>query len=128
MRNLFSRSKTKKFFGWRWGPESQHGASEATGNSLTGFRAQSKENSDELRFQFCKARKILLTLSVYKQEGLPRFRAFFFLLFKFLVMHLLSLLTALLVMGKRNLPERKAERDREREGRAGRLGRETDRD
>lgn len=80
-----------------------------------------------MRFQLCKARKTLLTLSICKQKDLWRFRKFFFLLFKFLVMCLLSLLIALLVMGNCNLLERKAEKGKGGGG-AGRVGRERGKD
>lgn len=127
----FLEVKSKSFWGERGKkPISQHGGSEARGNSFTGFSSQSEGNSEEMRFQLCKARKTLLTLSICKQKDLSRFRKFFFLLFKFLVMCLLSLLTALLVMGKCNLLERKSEKGKgggEGPGRVGR-GRGKDRD
>lgn len=42
-----------------------------------GFSSQSEGSSEEMRFQLCKARKTLLTLSICKQD-LSRFRTFFF--------------------------------------------------
>lgn len=57
-------------------------------------------------------RNILLTLSICKQDFLGL--GHFLLLFKFLVIHLLSLLTVTLVIEKYNLPERGRERGSER--------------
>lgn len=75
----FLEVKNKSF----WGegvkkPISQHGGSEGRRNSLTGFSSQREGGSEEMRFQLCKARKTLLTLSICKQEDLSRFRTFFF--------------------------------------------------
>lgn len=68
----------------------------------------------------CKVRKILLTLSVCKNEKISPGLGYFLLSLKFLVMHLLYLLTASPVMKKYNLLERgrqsrKEERQRQRE-------------
>lgn len=67
----------------------------------------------------CKVRKILLTLSVCKNKISPGL-GYFLLSLKFLVMHLLYLLTAFPVMEKYNLLEwgrqsREGERQRQRE-------------
>lgn len=94
-------------------------------NSFTGFSSQSEGSSEEMRFQLCKARKTLLPCQ-FANKDLWRFRKFF-LLFKFLVMCLLSLLTAFLVMGKCNLLERKAEKGKGEERQAG-WGRERGKD
>lgn len=68
----------------------------------------------------CKVRKILLTLSVCKNEKISPGLGYFLLSLKFLVMHLLYLLTAFPVMKKYNLLERgrqsrEGERQRQRE-------------
>lgn len=113
MRNLFSCSKP---FLWGKKPKFQCGRTEATGSSVTGFKSWSEQNSDEMRFQFFAKWEKSFSLYQFANKKIFLGLGYFLLLFKLLVMHLLSLLTAFLVMQKYNLPESERETERQREG------------
>lgn len=117
MRKIFSWSRKtnkKTWGGGRRGTQSQCGGAKATRRPVTAFRSQREGNSDKRRFQTpCQGRNSLLILSICKQDFLGL--GHFLLLFKFLVRHLLSLLTVPLVMEEDNLPARGREKGRERQ-------------
>lgn len=114
MRNLscLTEKKTK----------SQCGGTEATGGSVTGYRSQSERLREDEISTLCNLRSILLTLSICKQDFLGL--GHFLLLFKFLVMHLLSLVKAFLFLEKYHLPER----ERKRQGGEGARETETEKE
>lgn len=120
VRNLFLRSKIIFFFlrGKNKIPMWRDRSSRKFRHRFQIFKWQ-ELRQDEVS-TLCKVRKILLTLSVCKNEKISPGLGYFLLSLKFLVMHLLYLLTAFPVMKKYNLLERgrqsrEGERQRQRE-------------
>lgn len=106
--------QTKKTWGGGGGEPNLSVEEQKRQRPVTAFRSQREGNSDKRRFQTpCQGRNSLLILSICKQDFLGL--GHFLLLFKFLVRHLLSLLTVPLVMEEDNLPARGREKGRERQ-------------
>lgn len=129
MRHLFSRSKIKVFEGRgerNQYPNMEDLKQEGILSQVSAPRVKGAQR--RWGFNSAKQEKPFSPCQFANKKIFRGWGKFFFLLFKFLVMCLLSLLTVLFVMGMCNLPERKSEKGKGGGEGPGRVGRERDKD